>query len=95
MHICIRVVLGAWLTSGTLGVGVAATAPASVDVYARATSQAIDQAYTAQIAQFTTDPAFHSAADQIPAGIRYRCRPAKGARAYCRRPELPAYPANS
>ncbi|HUH32101.1 MAG TPA: M14 family zinc carboxypeptidase, partial [Rhodanobacter sp.] len=56
----VRVALAAWLTLGTLGAGVAATAPASADTYARAANQPVDQAYTAQILKFTTAPEFNS-----------------------------------
>ncbi len=48
------------LTLGTLAVGIAATPPISADAYARAADQPIDQAYTAQILKFTTDPKFNS-----------------------------------
>ncbi len=61
MHTSIRVALGTWLLLGALGTGGAATAPTNADVYARAANQPIDQAYTAQILKFTTDPAFNSA----------------------------------
>ncbi|MEO7199058.1 MAG: M14 family zinc carboxypeptidase, partial [Dokdonella sp.] len=55
-----RIMLGMLLPLGTMGIGIAATAPAGADVYARDASQAVDQAYTAQILKFTTDPAFNS-----------------------------------
>ena len=60
LHIFVRVALVAWLALGTLGAGIAATAPAGADSYARAANQPVDQAYTAQILKFTTAPEFNS-----------------------------------
>jgi hypothetical protein len=67
MHVSIRVSMGLLLTLGTVGAYAAANANRPTD-YARASGQPIDQAYTAQILKFTTDPSFNSPlTDYLPA----------------------------
>ncbi|KZC30556.1 UNVERIFIED_ORG: hypothetical protein RHOFW104R5_39965, partial [Rhodanobacter sp. FW104-R5] len=67
MHPSIRLSLAFLLASGTLG-AFAADAPGGAKPYARSPAQPVDQAYTAQILKFTTDPSFNSPlTDYLPA----------------------------
>ncbi len=67
MHASIRLSLAVLLASGTFG-AFAASAADSSKPYARDPAQPVDQAYTAQILKFTTDPSFNSPlTDYLPA----------------------------
>ncbi|MHB1056398.1 MAG: M14 family zinc carboxypeptidase [Rhodanobacter sp.] len=67
MHMSIRVSMGVLLALGTVGAHAASDADRPAN-YARAPDQPIDQAYTAQILRFTTDPSFNSPlTDYLPA----------------------------
>lgn len=69
MHASVRLLLAVLLASGSLGAS-AATGADSSKPYARDPAQPIDQAYTAQILKFTTDPSFNSPlTDYLPASI--------------------------
>ncbi|RCS29900.1 hypothetical protein DEO45_07415 [Rhodanobacter denitrificans] len=69
MHASVRLLLAVLLASGSLG-AFAATGADSSKPYARDPAQPIDQAYTAQILKFTTDPSFNSPlTDYLPASI--------------------------
>ena len=67
MHMSIRVSMGVLLALINIGIH-AATATGAPTDYARASGQPVDQAYTAQILKFTTDPSFNSPlTDYLPA----------------------------
>lgn len=59
MRLSVRISAGALLLFGIAGAQAATDASRPAD-YARAPGQPIDQAYTAQILKFTTDPSFNS-----------------------------------
>jgi hypothetical protein len=67
MHVSVRISVGALLAFGIAGAHAASDANRPAD-YARAPGQPVDQAYTAQILKFTTDPSFNSPlTDYLPA----------------------------
>ncbi len=71
MHMSIRVSMGVLLALGAVGGTHAATDANGPTDYARAPGQPVDQAYTAQILKFTTDPSFNSPlTDYLPASTR-------------------------